>query len=108
MSYNFLKGIRLERKHLKKWMIMLKSKLDISYLSLTLPLQINHHHVYNGSKIGESFHDMYMGTIFICLSVELQKHKIILWEIFTCARHLVLTVPHAISRLPAKDMKQSD
>ena len=56
-------------------MITLKSKVDVSYLSLTLSLQINHHHVYNGSKVGESFHDMHMGAIFICLSVKLQKHK---------------------------------
>ena len=89
-------------------MITLKSKVDVSYLSLTLSLQINHHHVYNGSKVGESFHNMHVGAIFICLSVELQKHKIILCDTFTCARHLVLTVPHAISRFPAKDMKQSD
>lgn len=75
MSYNFLKGIRSERKHIKTSMIMLKSKVDVSYLSLTLSLQINHHHVYNGSKVGESFHDMHMGAIFIRLSVELQKHK---------------------------------
>ena len=65
-------------------MTMLKSKVDVSYLSLTLSLQINHHHVYNGSKVGESFHDMHMGAIFICLSVELQKHKIILWDINLC------------------------
>lgn len=108
MSYNFLKGIRSERKQMKKWMITLKSKVDVSYLSLTLSLQINHHHVYNGSKVGESFHNMHVGAIFICLSVELQKYKIILCETFTCTRHLVLTVSHAISRFLAKNMKQSD
>ena len=89
-------------------MIASKSKVEVSYLSLTLPLQIYHHHVYNGSKIGESFHDMHIGAIFICLSVELQKHKIILCATFTCGSLLVLTVSHAISRFPAKDMKQSD
>ena len=89
-------------------MITLKSKVDVSYLSLTLSLQINHHHVYNGSKVGESFHNMHVGAIFICLSVELQKYKIILCETFTYGRHFVLTVSHAISRFLTKNMKQSD
>ena len=102
MTYIFLKGIRSERKHIKKWMITLKSKLDVSYLSLTLSFQINHHHVYNGSKVGESFHDMHMGAIFICLSVELQKHKIILCETFTCARHLVLNSISCNQQIPSQ------
>ena len=47
--------------------------LDRIYLSLSLSFQVNYHHVYNRTKVGECLHHMNMWAILICFCVELIK-----------------------------------
>ena len=49
--------------------------LDRIYLSLSLSFQVNYHHVYNRTKVGECLHHMNMWAILICFCVELIKRN---------------------------------